>query len=137
MADTDKDTLNHYTPDSVTSLPIDSTPSLFIEWDVLDIAQFLLASATGTVIDNRLFLVADETTARDGESLLLVQVDHSQQELLLESVRLSAECVNAAPVAVSVGSGDVRELQSIVHSDGIFRYGAPPKQGDTAPRKQL
>lgn len=137
LFDTDKDTLNHYTTDSVSPLPIDSTPSPFIGWSTSDITRFLRSNATGTVINDSLFLLADETTATDGESLLLVQADYSRQELSLESVRLSAECVNSASVAVSIGSGDVRELQSTVHSDGVFRYGIPPVQGGTAPRKQL
>ncbi|PKY00337.1 hypothetical protein P168DRAFT_219326, partial [Aspergillus campestris IBT 28561] len=126
-----------YRTDSMAIPPIDLTMSPFIGWDASDITRFLRSNATGTVINDSLFLLADETTATDGESLLLVQADYSRQELSLESVRLSAECVNSVPVAVSVGCGNVRELQSIVHSDGVFRYGTPPVQGDAAPRKQL
>lgn len=98
-------------------------------------------------MDSTLFLVADEKTSEDGNTLVLVKVQTSDQhtdELDFKSVRLAAEFANTSSVAVSVGSTSIEEMLSlIVSKDEVYRAGRdrpgwrPPQKGGPAPRKQF
>lgn len=98
-------------------------------------------------MDSTLFLVADETTSEDGNTLVLVKVQTSDQDtdkLEVKSVRLAAEFANTSSIAVSVGSTDIEEMLSLIVSrDEVYRAGTdrpgwrPPKKGGPAPRKQF
>lgn len=93
------------------------------------------------------FLVADERTGEDGDSLLLVQnpgqaQGHRESETAPKCVRLAAEYVNIQAVAVSIATSGVEELVSLADSDGVFRGGSeggqqPPKKREKAPKKQI
>ncbi|GIC90511.1 uncharacterized protein Aud_006945 [Aspergillus udagawae] len=128
--------LQKYTKDSVTKPPIESLQYPFLGWDLGKIAQFLQENASNTVLDHTTFLVADEKTTLDEDTLLLVyNIEYSQ-----ESIRLSASYANNQAVAISVATTDVGELRSLADDDGVYRGGPqrpPPKKGGKAPRKQL
>ena len=97
---------------------------------------FLREYATGTVVDESVFLVADGRTV-ENESLLLVQSLHGDP---MHCVRLAAEYVNTKAVAVAVAATGVQELRRLVDGDGVFRGGGDnpsPRKGGEAPRKQL
>ncbi|GFF57958.1 hypothetical protein IFM62136_03620 [Aspergillus lentulus] len=128
--------LKKYTYDSITMPPVESLQYPFLGWDIGKIAHFLQENAANTVVDYTTFLVADEKTASDEDTLLLVyNIEDS-----LESIRLSAGYANSQAVSVSVATTDVGESQSLVDEDGVYRGGPqlpPPKMGGKAPRKQL
>jgi uncharacterized protein (UPF0210 family) len=128
--------LQKYTEDSVTMPPVESLQYPFLGWDIGKIAQFLQEDASETVVDYTTFLVADEKTASDEDTLLLVySIEDS-----LESIRLSASYANSQAVSVSIATTDVGELRSLSDEDGVFRGGPqrpPPRKGGEAPRKQL
>ncbi|RHZ45473.1 uncharacterized protein CDV56_104071 [Aspergillus thermomutatus] len=128
--------LQKYTKDSVTKPPVESLQYPFLGWDIGKIAQFLQENASKTVVDHTTFLVADEKTTSDEDTLLLVyNIEDSQ-----ESIRLSAGYANSQAVSVSVATTDVGELRSLADDDGVYRGGPqrpPPKKGGKAPRKQL
>jgi hypothetical protein len=128
--------LQKYTEDSVTMPPVESLQYPFLGWDIGKIAQFLQENASNTVVDYTTFLVADERTASDEDTLLLVySIEDSQ-----ESIRLSAGYANSQAVSVSVATTDVGESQSLADEDGVYRGGPqlpPPRMGGKAPRKQL
>jgi hypothetical protein len=128
--------LQKYTEDSVTKPPVESLQYPFLGWDISKIARFLQENALNTVVDYTTFLVADEKTTSDEDTLLLVyNIDNSQ-----ESIRLSAAYANSEAVSVSVATKDVGELRSLADDDGVYRggpRGPPPKKGGKAPRKQL
>ncbi|KAE8337425.1 hypothetical protein BDV24DRAFT_167285 [Aspergillus arachidicola] len=135
------DALRRYTHDDVTYPPVDpSFKSPFLGWNLDEVVRFLREYATGTVVDESVFLVADQRTAED-ESLLLVQSFGDEESV--ESVRLDAEYVNTQAVAVAVATTGVQELRSLVDEDGVFRGGSGrggnlvPRKGGKAPRKQL
>ncbi|KAF7137110.1 hypothetical protein CNMCM5793_007174 [Aspergillus hiratsukae] len=128
--------LRKYTEDSVTMPPVESLQYPFLGWDIGKVAQFLQENALDTVVDYTTFLVADEKTTSDEDTLLLVYNDDNSQE----SIRLSARYGNSEAVAVSVATKDVGELRSLADDDGVYRGGPqrpPPKKGGRAPRKQL
>ncbi|KAL4885630.1 hypothetical protein BJY04DRAFT_214422 [Aspergillus karnatakaensis] len=142
--------LQEITYDSMTQPPIDTAlENQFVGWSVDKVAEFLHSNLVGTdrntVLDYSVFLVADERTSVDGDTLLLVHVQHidGAREREVESVRVSAEYVNSKAVGVSVAAEDVAGLRSLVDEDGVFRGGrdraerALPKKGGSAPRKQL
>ena len=129
--------------ESVTQVPFElSTKSPFLGWDVNEVARFLLENASGSHVSSEVFLIADEQTAEDRSTLLMVQNSRESfdnDNRVLRTVRVGADFINIEPVAVSVGSKSVNELLSIVDEDGVFRggRGPPPKQGGPAPRKRL
>ncbi|GES59951.1 hypothetical protein ATEIFO6365_0002028200 [Aspergillus terreus] len=128
--------LQKYTKDSVTKPPVESVQYPFLGWDVGKIARFLQENASQTVLDHTTFLVADEQTASDGDTLLLAYNIKDSQD----SVRLSAGCANSGAVSVSVATRDVGELRSLADDDGVYRGGPqrpPPQKGGKAPKKQL
>ncbi|RAL12494.1 uncharacterized protein BO97DRAFT_405440 [Aspergillus homomorphus CBS 101889] len=128
--------LQQYTEGSATKPPVASSPYPFLCWDIGKIARFLCENASMTVVDHSVFLVADEKTAFDEDTLLLVHsVENSQV-----SIRLSAGYANSQAVSVSVATTDVGELRSLADEDGVYRGGPerpPPIRGGKAPRKQL
>lgn len=128
--------LQKHTYSSVTKLPIESLQYPFLGWDIGKIAQFLRENARETVLDQTTFLVADDKTALDEDTMLLVHdIEDSQT-----SIRLSAAYVNSRAVSVSVATTDVRELRSLADDDGVYRGGPqcpPPQKGGKAPRKKL
>ncbi|KAF7173099.1 hypothetical protein CNMCM5623_005345 [Aspergillus felis] len=128
--------LQKYTYDSVTKPPVESLQYPFLGCDIGKIAQFLQENASNTVVDHTTFLVADEKTASDEDSLLLVySIEDSQ-----ERIRLSAAYANSQAVSVSVATTDVNESRSLADDDGVYRGGPqrpPPQKGGRAPRKQL
>ncbi|KEY81503.1 hypothetical protein BA78_8012 [Aspergillus fumigatus] len=135
-ASTDAAELQEYTDDSVTKLPVESLQYPFLGWDIGKIAQFLQENASDTIVDYTTFLVADEKTALDEDTLLLVY----DVEGLQESIRLSACFANSEAVSVSVATKDVGELWTLADEDGVYRGGPqhpPPKKGGKAPRKRL
>ncbi|KAL1863327.1 hypothetical protein Plec18170_000161 [Paecilomyces lecythidis] len=139
-----KNSIHRYTRDSVTFPPIeDSFTSPFLGWSAHDIARFLSENAEGTIVDPGVFLIADDKTAEDRGTLLLVQVQDEKLQgggFELKKVRLAAEFVNTETVAVSVAAKGVDELLSITDGDGVFRGGTrsnPPRKGGATPRKQL
>ena len=108
----------------------------FLGWDIGKIAQFLQENTSDTIVDYTTFLVADEKTALDEDTLLLVY----DVEGLQESIRLSACFANSEAVSVSVATKDVGELWTLADEDGVYRGGPqhpPPKKGGKAPRKRL
>ncbi|KAH1335134.1 hypothetical protein KXV68_003398 [Aspergillus fumigatus] len=128
--------LQEYTDDSVTKLPVESLQYPFLGWDIGKIAQFLQENTSDTIVDYTTFLVADEKTALDEDTLLLVY----DVEGLQESIRLSACFANSEAVSVSVATKDVGELWTLADEDGVYRGGPqhpPPKKGGKAPRKRL
>ncbi|OQD67411.1 hypothetical protein PENDEC_c037G07109 [Penicillium decumbens] len=128
--------LQKYTKDSVTKPPVESLQYPFLGWDIGKIAQFLQKNAAETVLDYTTFLVADEKTASDEDTLLLVYNIGDLQE----SIRLSAGYANSQGLSVSVATTDVGELRSLADDDGVYRGGPhhpPPQKGGRAPRKQL
>ncbi|RAQ60793.1 hypothetical protein COH20_010958 [Aspergillus flavus] len=133
--------LRRYTHDDVTYPPVDpSFKSPFLGWELNEVVRFLREYATGTVVDESVFLVADQRTAED-ESLLLVQSLRDGESV--EFVRVAAEFVNTQAVAMAVATTDVQELRSLIDEDGVFRGGSGrggnllPRKGGKAPRKQL
>ncbi|RJE21645.1 hypothetical protein PHISCL_06021 [Aspergillus sclerotialis] len=128
--------LQKYTKDTVTKVPVESLQYPFLGWDIGKIAQFLQENAPKTALDHTTFLVADEKTASDKDTLLLVyNIEDSQ-----ESIRLSAAYANSGAVSLSVATMDVDELRSLADDDGVYRGGPqhpPPQKGGKAPRKQL
>ncbi|EAL89391.1 conserved hypothetical protein [Aspergillus fumigatus Af293] len=135
-ASTDAAELQDYTDDSVTKLPVESLQYPFLGWDIGKIAQFLQENTSDTIVDYTTFLVADEKTALDEDTLLLVY----DVEGLQESIRLSACFANSEAVSVSVATKDVGELWTLADEDGVYRGGPqhpPPKKGGKAPRKRL
>lgn len=123
-----------------------SFKSLFLGWSVDQAADFLLQNAKGTAVSNTVFLVADEQTGEDENTLLLVAIAKrgiGSAEFDLESVRVSAEFANTEAVAVSVATKDINGLVALADSDGVYRGGSdgiprqPPKKGGPAPRKQF
>ncbi|GIJ81666.1 hypothetical protein Asppvi_000165 [Aspergillus pseudoviridinutans] len=128
--------LQRYTYGSVTKPPVESLQYPFLGWDIGKIAQFLQENASNTVVDHTTFLVADEKTASDEDTLLLVySIEDSQ-----ESIRLSAAYANSQAVSVSVATTDVNEMRSVADDDGVYRGGPQrplPQKGGKAPRKQL
>ncbi|KAL5365023.1 hypothetical protein BJX96DRAFT_158423 [Aspergillus floccosus] len=129
--------LQKHTKDSViTKPPFESLQYPFLGWDIGKISQFLQENASKTALDHTTFLVADEKTASDGYTLLLVHNIQDSQE----SIRLSAGYANSASVSVSVATMDVGELRCLADEDGVYRGGPqrpPPRKGEKAPRKQL
>lgn len=131
----------------MTYPPVESPlKSPFLGWSIRDATQLLSENADGSIVDWRVFLVADEETAKDGDALLMVQnVGQGEDDkLALKCVRLAAEHVNAEAVAVSVAIKDVEELLSLVDGNGVYRGGMggrdshqSPKKGGKAPKKQL
>lgn len=131
----------------MTHPPIESPfRSPFLGWSIRDVAQFLNENADGSIVDSRVFLIADEETTRDGDTLLLVQSSgqgEDEDRLALKCVRVAAEHVNTEAVAVSVATKDVEELLSSVDGDWVYRGrrggrdGHKPKKGGKAPKKQL
>ncbi|PKX92367.1 uncharacterized protein P174DRAFT_372824 [Aspergillus novofumigatus IBT 16806] len=128
--------LQKYTEDSVTMPPVESLQYPFLGWDIGKIAEFLQEDASETVVDYTTFLVADEKTASDEDTLLLIySIEDS-----LESIRLCASYANSQAVSVSIATTDVGELWSLADEDGVYRGGPqrpPPRKGGEAPRKQL
>ncbi|KAL4958776.1 uncharacterized protein BDV14DRAFT_27740 [Aspergillus stella-maris] len=144
----DEDESQRYLADSITIPPIEGyIESPFLGWTVTQLASFLDGYASNTVIDSSTFLVADEQTAADGDTLLLVHNHNpnAQAEQGLASVRLSAKYAHSKAVAVSVASKDVIELRNLGDGDGVFRGGSRASRGDggegvkggKAPRKKL
>ncbi|KAL4927106.1 uncharacterized protein BDV17DRAFT_137496 [Aspergillus undulatus] len=140
----DHDTLWQYAslpPDviSVTYPPLPSTSiqSPFLTCDPNEVCSLLNGLLPDTWINPLVFLIADEVTARDGDTLLLGQNLGDD----FQTVRLSAAYVNTESVAVAVGSKDVREIRRLVDEDGVFRGGLrrsrPPMRGRETPRKML
>ncbi|KAE8141915.1 hypothetical protein BDV38DRAFT_174891 [Aspergillus pseudotamarii] len=135
------DALCRYTHDDATYPPVDSSyKSPFLGWEVNEVVRFLREYATGTVVDEFVFLIGDWRTLED-ESLLLVK--RLGEGELVESVRVAAEFVNTKAVAVAVAVTDVWELRGLVDGDGVFRGGRGNgensllRKGRKAPRKQL
>lgn len=124
-----------------------SFTSPFVGWSAHDIARFLTENAEGSIVEPTLFLIADEKTAEDGNTLLLVKVQTKERYdggLTLKTVSLAAEFVNIEAVAVPIGAKGVDELLDMVDGDGVFRGGRgnmtgrqPPKNGGDAPKKQM
>jgi hypothetical protein len=132
----------------VTQTPVEpSFTSPFLGWSVQDVARFLTQNAEGSIVEPGLFLIADEKTAEDGNTLLLVQVQIQKRHdsgLTLRTVRLAAEFVNTEAVAVSIGATGADELLNMVDGDGVFRGGKGnlterqlPKKGEVARKKQM
>lgn len=103
-------------------------------------------NADGSIVDPCVFLTANEETAEDGGTLLLVQSSGKEQNEdhpALYHVRVAADYVNTEAVTVSVATKDVGELLSLVDRDGVYRGGRGgkddhrPKKGGKAPKKQL
>ncbi|KAE8413257.1 hypothetical protein BDV36DRAFT_287180 [Aspergillus pseudocaelatus] len=116
-----------YTHDDVTYPPVDpSFKSPFLGWEVDEAVRFLREYATGTVVDEFVFLVGDWRTLED-ESLLLV--NRLGDGELVELVRVAAEFVNTKAVAVAVATTDVGELRGLVDGDGVFRGGCDGAYG--------
>ncbi|KAL4903976.1 hypothetical protein BDW74DRAFT_154947 [Aspergillus multicolor] len=136
LTTSDGDELRKYTKDSVTNPPVESFQSPFLDWKHKDIAKFLQENTSKTVIDRTTFLVADQQTITDEDTLLLVYSIEGD----LETLRLSVEFVNSQAVSVSIATTDLAELRSLADEDGVYRGGPqrpPPKKGGKAPRKQL
>ncbi|KAI9927081.1 hypothetical protein ASPWEDRAFT_46564 [Aspergillus wentii DTO 134E9] len=133
LTETSKEAIQAYNYDSITHPPIDSFKSPFLGWDLPKVAQFLTENAKKSRVDAWVFLIADEKTAEDGETLLLAQSDSNG----LKSVRVTGEDVNTEAIAVSVATKDVGELITLVGEDGVYRSGYSKKKGGSAPRKQL
>ncbi|KAL4786981.1 hypothetical protein BJX76DRAFT_354596 [Aspergillus varians] len=132
----DGDELRKHTKDSVTKPPVDAFQSPFLGWDISRIATFLQDNAQKTVVDRTAFLVADDQTMVDEDTLLLAY----NVEGSLETVRLSTAFANSQAVSVSVATTDVAEIRSLADDDGVYRggrQGPPPKKGGEAPKKQL
>lgn len=103
-------------------------------------------NADGSVVDPRVFLIADEKTAKDEDTLLLVQSSGKEQNedhFGLHHVRVAADYANTEAVALSVATKDVEGLLGLADGEGVYRGGRggrdhqPPKKGGKAPRKQL
>lgn len=104
-------------------------------------------NADGSISDSHVSRVADEETAKGGNTLLLVSeigTEGDEDRPALMCVRLDAEHVNTETVAVSVALKDVQELLSSVDGDGVYRGGRRdrdgiqlPKKREKAPQKQL
>ncbi|KAJ5225736.1 hypothetical protein N7468_006961 [Penicillium chermesinum] len=140
LSESSKASLHALRDESVTRPPVElSAQSPFLGWSIDAVADFLLENAKGSCIDQLVFLIADEKTAEDGSTLLMVQNTLHEKGPVPHSVRISADAANTAPVAVSVGSMSVMELASLVEEDGVYRggRGPPPKKGGPAPRKAL
>lgn len=130
----DPDELRKYKKDSVTNPPIDTFQTPFLGWHVKKTAQFIQENASKTVVDRTTFLVADDQTAADKGTLLLVY------SVSLETIRVSAEFVNSQAVSFAVATTDIGELRTLADDDGVYRggrQGRPPKKGGQAPRKLL
>ncbi|KAL4920028.1 hypothetical protein BDW62DRAFT_177428 [Aspergillus aurantiobrunneus] len=109
--------LRQYTCDSVTNPPVGKFHSPFLGWRLARIAKFLEKNTEGTVVNAVTFLVADEQTLEDEDTLLLVHnAENSRQ-----TIRLSAAFVNAEAASVDVGCTDVGELRSLADEDGVYR----------------
>ncbi|KAJ5779355.1 hypothetical protein N7457_007075 [Penicillium paradoxum] len=118
------------TKDSVTKPPVKSLQYPFLSRDIGKITYFLPENVSKTVVDLTTFLLTDERTTLDENTLLLVyNIGNSQ-----DSIRLSASWVS-----VSVATTDVGELRSLADDDGVYRGGPhrPPGQGAKGPRKQF
>ena len=146
LAETSREALHQYNNDSVTRPPIDSSfQSPFLGWDIRSVAQFVRDNAKGSMVDPGVFLIADEKTVEDGETLLLVQSTDLEQEqgkdpFTLESVRVAGEDASIEAVAVSVATKDVAELVSLVDGNGVLRASSStpqPRKGGKAPKKQI
>ncbi|KAL4791509.1 hypothetical protein BDV19DRAFT_392987 [Aspergillus venezuelensis] len=144
LTSSNTDELRGYTPDSITIPPIDGhTEYPFLGWTITQLASFLDRIKAITVLESSTFLVADQQTVSDGDTILLVHNIHVQESL--NSVRVSAEYANSEAVAVSVASKDVVEWRSLVDGDGVYRGGRTSrgdggkevKKGRRAPRKKL
>lgn len=130
----------------MTRTPVESLfTSSFLGWSAHCVAQFLTENAEGSIVEPGLFFLADDKTADDGDTLLLVQVQRKERDgtgSTLKTVRLAAEFANTEAVAVSIGTKGVDELLALVDEDGVFRGGrarSKPqslKKGEKAPRKQ-
>lgn len=128
----DRNALRKYTYDSISKPPVDSSSfrSPFLGWELEKIAGFLNENAHGTVVDYAVFLVADEQTANDEDTLLLVH--NLCGGGLLRSVCVSAAYANLEAVFVSVAATDIGELGGLVDGDGVFRgyrHEPPPITG--------
>lgn len=132
----------------MTHTPIErSFTSPFLGWSADDVARFLTENAEGSIVEPELFILADEKTAEDGNTLLLVQVQRKERYeggFTLKTVRLAAEFVNTEAVAVSIGAKGLDELLIMVDEDGVCRGARgdshrpqPPKKGGEAPKKQM
>ncbi|KAJ5664962.1 uncharacterized protein N7477_007410 [Penicillium maclennaniae] len=119
-----KDAINQLTRDSVTHSPVKrSFTSPFLGWSAHNVAQFLSETAEGSIVDPGLFLLADDTTAEDENTLLLVQVQRTERcknQFSLRSVRLAARFLNTEAVAVSIGAKGIDERLTRVDGDGVF-----------------
>lgn len=82
------------------------------------IARCLRANASGTLLSETYFYVADERTAED-QTLLLVEVEGEDVEGL-RSVRVSGECANPDGVALTVGTIGFEEIESLIGDDGVY-----------------
>lgn len=131
----------------MTYPPVESPlKSPFLGWSIRDAGQLLNENADGSIVDSRVFLVADEETAKDEDTLLMVQNvgQREDDKLALKCVRLAAEHVNTEAVTVSVATKDIEEILSLVNGNVVYGGGMggrdshqPPKKGGKAPRKQL
>lgn len=95
----------------MTHPPIESPfRSPFLGWSVRDVAQFMNENADGSIVDSCVFLIADEETTEDGDTLLLVQSSRKEQtedHPALHHVRVADDYVNTEAVALSVATKDV------------------------------
>ncbi|BCR84393.1 uncharacterized protein ACHE_11795A [Aspergillus chevalieri] len=108
-----------YTLDSATQAPVtESFVSPFVGMTVQQIARCLRANASGTLLSETYFYVADERTAED-QTLLLVEVEGEDVEGL-RSVRVSGECANPDGVALTVGTIGFEEIESLIGDDGVY-----------------
>lgn len=148
LAETSREALHQYKNDFVTHPPIDSSSqSPFLGWDVRSVARFMRDNAKGSMVDPGVFLITDEKTAEDGETLLLVQstdLEEGQEQgkdsFALEHVRVAGEDANIEAVAVSVATKDMGELVSLADGTGVFRASSSttqPRKGGKAPKKQI
>lgn len=127
FSETTRNSIYQYTRDSVTRTPVESSfTSPFLGWSAHCVAQFLTENVKGSIVEPGLFLLADDKTTDDGDTLLLVQVQRKERDKTgstLKKVRLAAEFANTEAVAVSIGTKAVDELLALVDEDGIFRGG--------------
>ncbi|EYE93634.1 uncharacterized protein EURHEDRAFT_414042 [Aspergillus ruber CBS 135680] len=108
-----------YTLDSATQTPVtESFISPFVGMTVQQVAGCLRANASGTLLSETYFYIADERTATD-QTLLLVEIEGEGIEGL-RSVRVAGECANPDGVALTVGTIGFEEIESLVGDDGVY-----------------
>lgn len=111
-----------YTLESVTQPEVlESFTTPFAGMTVESVARYIYENGSGTIVNTRYVLIADERTAKDS-TLLLVEIDFDNPEVL-ERVRIAGDYANAEAVTLTVKGGGMEELQSLVDGDGVYRGG--------------